>query len=371
MMDVVIDGYVFENAGQVGIWRFYFEILHRIARTVDITLWLRNLPAQPIPPGLAVICDEGRIGVSGYDFARRARRSWSRLKPVPRKFRRATLFQSTYFTKCPVAGPTQIVTVYDMIAERLFLGCGDWAKNDIERKRAAIKSAAVCICISHAAAQDLLRFYPDVADRVRVIYPGAEHLLDDLPIESGSKQDRHDAFEYALFVGHREQYKNFQIVLEAMLKPDWPSGLFLHVVGPPLSGNEEALIRFYGLTDRIYCLGRLSEEKLRREYQGAACFIFPSLLEGFGLPILEAQANGSPVVCSDIPVFREVAAGAAAFFDPHSAAQLAETVADTVNTETRRRLTDLGYENVKRFSWDRTARQTLDIYHELAQLRTN
>jgi glycosyltransferase involved in cell wall biosynthesis len=249
-----------------------------------------------------------------------------------------------------------------MIAERLFLTCGDWAKHDIQRKRAAIESASLCICVSQATADDLVRFYPSVLDRVRVIHHGAEHLNGG-PAGRGKEPPGMKSAS-VLFVGHRQQYKNFSLVLDAMRRPEWPSNLSLRIVGPELTDEESALIHAYGLTQRVSCLGQLPDEGLKLEYAAACCFIFPSQLEGFGLPLLEAQANGAPVVCSDIPVFREVAGEAALFFDPRLAESLAETVARVLEDTVSHELTEKGYENVMRFCWDRSAEQTLAVYRE-------
>ncbi len=142
----------------------------------------------------------------------------------------------------------------------------------------------------------------------------------------------------------------------------------MHVVGPALAGHEWRLIEAMGLRSRIVNRERLSDAQLAAEYAGARCFIFPSLLEGFGLPILEAQANRCPLVCSDIPVFREVAGEAAIFFDPRLGESLARVVAAASETEARHRLVEAGNENYRRFSWDRAAQQTLSVYEEAAAL---
>ena len=99
---------------------------------------------------------------------------------------------------------------------------------------------------------------------------------------------------------------------------------------------------------------------------GLQCFIFPSLIEGFGLPVLEAQACECPAVLSDIAAFREVAGGAAIYFDPRLEERLAEAVAATEEPDIRRHLVEAGLVNVRRFTWNRTAEQWLDVYSEAA-----
>jgi glycosyltransferase involved in cell wall biosynthesis len=236
-----------------------------------------------------------------------------------------------------------------------------WVSN-IRAKRAAIEDAGVCVALSAATAADLARFFPATAQRVRVIHLGHEHLTPAARIAS---INRH---RHALFVGHRDGYKNFVTDLEGMTHPAWPSGVSLRVVGAPLEKHERGLIGYYGLADQVVAVGRVTDEQLAAEYAAETCLVFPSRLEGFGLPVLEAQLNGCPVVCSDIPVFREVAGEAAVFFDPRLGERLAEAVATACGPGVHHRLREAGRENVRRFSWDRAADQTLAVYEEAAAI---
>jgi glycosyltransferase involved in cell wall biosynthesis len=357
---VWFDGLVFENPYQIGIWRVFYEVLSRIAGHADCTLWLRSEPVQPLPPGVRVIRDRGRWTVNRWDLVGRARRKWANRSPA-RPPRPPAVFHSTYFTPCPDPAVPAVVTVYDMIAERMYPINGAWAPRDCDVKREAILAARACIAISEAAAADLRLFHPQAADRVRVIPLGADHLTRAEPGPAGPP--------FALFVGARGSYKNFHTVLDALRHPAWPRDLRLHVVGAPLANHEQKLVEVLGLGDRVRPLGRLTDAQLAAAYAAARCFVFPSLLEGFGLPVLEAQVNGCPCVLSDLPVFREVAGDAARFFDPRLGERLAEAVAAADEPETRRRLIDAGRANVRRFSWDRTADQTLAVYEEVARMK--
>ena len=363
MIRVVLDGQAFETDKLNGIWRYFYEVLPRLAGRVDLALWLRNDARQAIPEGVTVLRDNGRTGAAKWNVMARSSRKWSVRFP-PAKVRSAQILHPTYYQASAAGGPARVTTVYDMISERMFPICGDWAVPDIARKRSAIQGSTCCICISQATADDLLMYYPNLAGRVRVIHLGADHLGDPGVIPPEPTR----VGRVALFVGHRDWYKNFWLVPEAMQSSDWPTDLVLHVIGPPPGDHELAKLQTYGLQERVRFLGRLSDSDLRRQYQAAQCIIFPSLMEGFGLPLLEAQINGCAVICSEIPAFREVAAEAAAFFDPRLAERLAVAVAGVSEPETRRRLVEAGYDNVRRFSWDRAADETLRVYEEVAKL---
>jgi glycosyltransferase involved in cell wall biosynthesis len=357
---VLVDGVVFENACQTGIWRVFYEVMRRLAERVDFTLWLRSSPAQPVPSGVNVLRDNGRWYGPWSCFPRRA---WAELS---RRFPRCggirpNVFHSTYFTPCPVSGASVVTTVYDMIAEQEILtdDGNAWDAN-VCNKRASIHSARVCVAISASTASDLCAHFPEAAPRVRIISLGTEHLRAAPVRTAGNGQ-------HALFVGNRGGYKNFSMVLSAMSCAAWPKHVVLRVVGEPLNDQEQHQVRQHGLMERIVQAGRVSDDQLAAEYATAACFVFPSRREGFGLPIVEAQINGCPVVCSDIPVFREVGGAATLRFDPGSGERLAAAVATTCEPGERLRLTEAGVQNARRFSWDRAAEQMLEVYRELAE----
>jgi glycosyltransferase involved in cell wall biosynthesis len=361
-MKICVDGAPFEASYQIGIWRATYETIARLASRADITLWLGSRSLQPIPHGVGVARDSSRVGFRRLDVITGARYLASQLCP-PRALARADVYHSTYFSSCGVSGPARVVSVYDMVPERFFAILSGWAEGGIARKRDAIQAATLIVCISHATAADLVSFYPEAAARVRVVPLGADHLRG--PVSSKLAEDR-DAF--VLFVGNRDQYKNFWVLPYAIKHNVWPRGLSLRVVGPPAAEHELNLLGALGLSERVQFLGRLSDDDLRRQYRSARAFIYPSLMEGFGLPILEAQINECPVVCSDIPAFREVAAESAVFSDPRLPERLAEAVARVCDPSERSRLVAAGRGNVPRFSWDKAASQTLAVYEEAAQI---
>ena len=365
---VLIDGIAYGNSTQRGIQRYFQETFSRLGRTEQVDLWLRQGVHGELPQHCRAL--EPR---TGYYPRRRdlwgcvqAARLWRRCR---RDFGKYDIFHSMFYTRPLVPGPAEVVTVYDMIPERLpglcyWTGCVE----DVEEKRKAIASAAVCLAISEATAAEVRAFYPEAAGKVRVIYPGADHLVrrGGTGVKVGESAGRLCADEYVLFVGDRQGYKNFDRVLEALLDPHWPPGVLLVLVGRAWALQEALLVKRLGLSTRVRHLGVVTDEQLRRAYREARCFVFPSLGEGFGFPLLEAQSMGCAVACSDIPVFRETAGDSAEYFDPHAAASLAGAVArlmdDGVRAEQRRRHAA----NVARFSWDRCASQTLEAYREVA-----
>jgi glycosyltransferase involved in cell wall biosynthesis len=168
---------------------------------------------------------------------------------------------------------------------------------------------------------------------------------------------------YALFVGAIQPRKDPLTALEALARID--SGLRLLITGPEKSGGDEvrAAIERLGLGGRVELTGHVSRDELAALYRDAACFVFPSRYEGFGLPVLEAMASGIPVVASNAGALPEVAGDAAILVEPGDPVALADGIERALAD--RERLVQLGLERARRFSWTETAKQTLAVYREL------
>ncbi len=176
--------------------------------------------------------------------------------------------------------------------------------------------------------------------------------------------------EFLLAVGTIEPRKNLLTLVRAfeeVLRARPASGLRLVVAGGRgwLSGPLFESIERSPAAGRIVLTGYVSDEQLRALYSTCAAFIYPSLYEGFGLPPLEAMSCGAPVVAGWTPAVAEVTAGAARLFDPRDHGQLARTLLELLDDDAARRaLSEAGLRRAAHFSWERTARATLDVYAE-------
>ncbi len=168
---------------------------------------------------------------------------------------------------------------------------------------------------------------------------------------------------YALFVGGIQPRKDPLTALEALALLD--RELQLLVVGSERRGGDafRETVRRLGLERRVELAGHVDREELATLYRGAACLVFPSRYEGFGLPLLEAMASGVPVVASNAGALPEVAGEAALLVEPGDPAALAAGVERALAE--RERLVAAGLEHVRRYSWAECARRTLDVYREL------
>jgi glycosyltransferase involved in cell wall biosynthesis len=225
------------------------------------------------------------------------------------------------------------------------------------------------------------RFVPRSARRAAQVLTGSERTRDDLVERYGLTSGRvvvtpygldpvygpagavPENGEYALFVGGLEPRKDPVAALEALRLVD--GDLRLVLVGPARRGEEavRSAVRRLGLERRVELRGHVEKEELAALYRGAACLVFPSRYEGFGLPVIEAMASGTPVVATSAGSIPEIAGDAAILVEPGDAKELAAGI-ERALTE-RERLRAAGLERARAFSWTETARRTLEVYREL------
>lgn len=354
-MKLLVDGIVFENDRQRGIQRYVREVVTRINQWADVGIMFRE-PPMTEPP-----VTRRRHWVRPY----KPTSAWNVPAAIARNLQwrslnRYDLFFSSFFSRSPNR-TREVVTIHDMIPELYPHLCGTWITDNIRVKDECMSAATRIIAISQATADDVVKVYPQHKSKIRVVLNGADHMrVGDQPAATNSVPSTQ-----LMYVGDRHQYKGFAMVLRAMREPAWPVAITLKVVGPPALPAEVALLAEMSLSDRVQMVGRLSDEELQAAYAQSIGMIFPSLCEGFGFPLLEAQSLGVPVACSDIAVFREVGgAEAAIFFDPTSAASIAAAVDRLRDTALRKTLTERGHANARRFTWDKCAAETFAVFNE-------
>jgi len=270
---------------------------------------------------------------------------------------RADIHHATYYATIPTGRQERrVITVHDMIHETLpqYFRAGD---DTTATKLTAVDRAHHIIAVSHSTKSALLRILRVPERKVSVVYHGSA-LTHHVPPRPRV------AAPYLLFVGERRGYKNFGALLRAYARsPRLRRDLLLVCFGgTPFTRDEQAAFASLGVADRIVRLTG-DDRRLAGYYRHAAAFVQPSLAEGFGLSILEAQHYGCPVVCSRVDALAEVAGGAAAYFDPADPddimARLETVLFDGVEAD---RLRTLGYQRERQFSWQRCAEETRAVY---------
>lgn len=258
------------------------------------------------------------------------------------------IFHSSYYRTLAHPYAVNITTVHDFVYSF-------YVKNPIKKfllcrqQYEAIRKADAVACISESTRNDLLRLLPDVnPEKVHVIYNGVDNRFHRLPDA--------ECKDYFLFVGNRSGYKNFATII----KPIAQCNFELKIVGPALTQEEVELMKRHNLK-YTFC-GRVSDEELNRLYNEAFCFIYPSLYEGFGLPVLEAQMAGCPVLAMDTSSLPEVIGDKDLLLSSITTEILQEKISLLRNPVTRKKIIRKGLENTSRFSWDKMAEEYLALY---------
>jgi glycosyltransferase involved in cell wall biosynthesis len=234
------------------------------------------------------------------------------------------------------------------------------------------RNATHVLADSEATRQDLVRYYHIPLAKIAVVYPGRDETLVPVvdPEALALVRAHYDLAEpYLLYVGTLHPRKNLVRLVQAfaLLLGSVPPGrvnIQLVVAGQKgwLYDEVFAQVRKLGLTGRVVLTGYVPDADLPALLSGALAFVFPSLYEGFGLPVLEAMACGTPVICSNVSSLPEVAGDAALLVDPLDTESLAEAMAKLVTDEgLRQELVERGLRQMQRFSWRRCARETLDV----------
>lgn len=256
-----------------------------------------------------------------------------------------------------------VITVHDMIYELYpeYFGPLDHTP---QNKRRVIAAAAHIIAISETTKQDLMRFLQVPEEKISVVYHG------HTPIRNENEPDLDLPENYVLFVGSRDDYKNFKLFAEAMalLMQQEETLQLVCAGGGVFSESERAQLQNLGILERTGQY-QASDEALYWMYKKARLFAYPSLYEGFGLPILEAFEADCPVVLSDTPSLVEVAADAALFFDPKDPQQMADAFLQVLTDQTlSARLVASGRTRLKDFTMEACVAKTIEVYKKCGNI---
>lgn len=275
-------------------------------------------------------------------------------------------YYDPYFLKYLQKKPC-VITVYDMIHE-IFpkdFPAGDpistWKKQVLEK-------ADGIITISESTKSDITRVFPIDPDRIHVIYLGNPFEERTGRAQYKSPSDSHLLTKpYILFIGNRSGYKNFEFFINAaaeILRKDDDLQVFC-AGGGPFTLRENEILKNLQIQGRVHQV--LPDDLLiKKLYTNARAFIFPSLYEGFGLPVLEAFSCGCPALLCNSSSLPEIGGDAALYFDPSDPVSFSNALERLLSDEPlRTRLISRGHERLKQFSWENTAKATKKVYEDL------
>lgn len=334
---LIYDGIVFSLQRTGGVSVLFSEIISRLPRSSYELVGYREAP-----PAL----------LSEASYTYRPPRPVERYRRA-RFGARAGIFHSTYYRLPADRGPTVVTTVYDFVYER-FASLPRRLVHGLQ-KRAAIAGADRIICISESTRRDLLEFVGHKYHDRTIVIPLAAAASFHRVAGTGRGPQ-------VLFVGPRAGYKNFGAVVDA-LEP--MRGLSLLCVGGGGFSVEERRLLDLKLPGRYGGAGYISNPELNVEYNRSLCLVYPSLYEGFGIPVLEAMRAGCPVVAVNASSIPEVAGDAAILLEVGSADEIRAAIESLLVGETHEAFSGRGIARAAGFSWDETCRRTVVVYEEI------
>lgn len=345
-MKIIIDGIIYSLQRYGGITVYFNELLARLSQSDD------NIELVTFGAELGIPIDSPRIQHKNVT---------ARLLERYRDFdfmgsgSKDNIFHSSYYRLPSAKSVPSVVTVHDFVYERSARGLRRWIHS--YHKFAAIRAAQAVICVSQSTLDDLHEFVGVRHNQsVYVIHNGVSDIFRPITCEAIYKP-------FVLYVGQRNGYKNFKSLLRCMsLLPE----LELRCVGGGLFTKDELLSMDDGVRQRIHNEGFVSDLKLNILYNQAACLVYPSSYEGFGIPVVEAMKAGCPVVSVDCKAVREVGGSALIVADSLEPEDMRNAILYATAPLLRQKHIANGLQIATQYSWDKTYTSTLNVYRGLA-----
>ena len=364
-MTIRYDYQIFCEQPYGGISRYYYELIYRLQQKPGIHIQLDILSADNIfleqlkgknfwnELQFKGKKDLNRLLSNAYDsFA-------ARMQPFD-------VFHPTYYSKTSLhrtAGKPIVITIHDMIDERYHQGQADY-ENIVALRAKHISKADKIIAVSENTRNDLIELCGVDPNKIETIYHGNSFNLN---IDRFT-QPKLIEQPYLLYTGKRFAYKNFDRFLQSLV-PIMKANPDLWLVcagGGAFKKAELNQLNKLQLNHRVIYQPIHNNEQLASLYNHAQCLVYPSLYEGFGLPIIEAFACGCPVITSMGSSTGEIAGDAAVLINPNNTEEMTQKMNELLYNESlQNQLVQLGHNRAHLFNWDKTANQTLKLYQAI------
>ena len=375
-MRIFLDGTIFSTGRSGGIIRTFQELLPRMTHidsSVRFTLYLRRKLRGGDLPTASGIDHLHERSIYPMRWLYGKYQAQENLLDQAYYQNSPDIFHATFYSRPPKIRTPYVVSVYDMIHEiftplQKYPAPKHW--QFLEQKRQSIQAADLILTNSHYTTHDLPK-YCSVDEKKIVTIP----LGVSLPFSPIQDENRKITFlanhglskPFFLYVGARRFNKNFMGLFRAYAGFKYAEDIDLVAIGDDNPITKEELIFMNSLSPKgtITHLKIVNEDELALAYNTASALIFPSLYEGFGLPVVEAMACGTPVLASNASSIPEVAGEAALYFNPNNPDEIRAAMEAIFYSDTATTLKQKGLERARLFNWDDTAKKTLQAYKQL------
>lgn len=373
-LSLVVDGFIFQHQRRGGVSRVFSEILPRICDLdprISIQVVVSGNVIHPLPKHKQI----RHTRVASLDDYLWPKRVWWPIEsfqrglaflPIGRNSRRK-IWHSTYFTQSPGWRGPKVVTVHDLIHEKFRRNYPGYRWGMIiNRMRRCVEEADLVICVSESTCSDLQEVYGTSPNKIRVIPNGHSGTFQgDVQRPRGLGFRRPFLLNVGGRFGHPAfAYKNTATLIESFKTWHRRNEFDLVFVSGHWSKEEHRLLAGAGMSEHVILVSA-NDSELAWLYQEASVYVHPSLCEGFGIPVLEAMANGCPVVASRIPSTTEIAGNIPFYFESEDVDELCSALDQAVGLGRDSDRTCDGKKVAESFTWCRTAKETFGAYQML------
>lgn len=363
-MKIQYDHQIFTMQQYGGISRYFYELIKRFEGTensCDVALLLSNNAYynQEVDPKVSPFFPNSNSRITGKIF----RTVNQQISSYVEKKGDFDVFHPTYYNDSfieKIKKKPFVVTFYDMIHEK-FSGQFEGLKLDakiFDSKRRLLEHSNRIIAISETTKRDIMDIYDVDSSKIDVVYLGnsLEHYTKE--------QQRLVEQDYVLFVGNRFGYKNFERFVSSIADLLIDNSLKLVCAGGvDFTPDEQSMFQSLHIENIVEFKKITNDAELSNYYAHALFFVFPSLYEGFGIPVLESFACNCPALLSNGGSLKEIGGDAAEYFDPMDSHSIHDAVFNLIKDQTlRQNLKEKGAIRLNEFSWDKTFLNTLDVY---------
>lgn len=361
-MKIVFDNIIFSIQKSGGISVVWYELLTRILRNKEFEtkfIEYRNNKQNIFRKGIPIKSDQIITKKNSTNIARY-------INPLIQKQSEPFIFHSSYYRTTPNRNAINITTVHDFTYEKHRHGLRKHVH--VFQKHRAIKNSDYIICVSENTKNDLLNIIPEIDSRkISVIYNGVSD--DYFPVSTRSDvQLKFQRNKYVIFVGGRDNYKRFDIAVEIASKLN----MNLAIVGGGILTKKETSLLNSRLDSKTYHhYDKLTNKELNILYNNALCLIYPSEYEGFGIPVIEAQKSGCPVVAFNGGSVKEISGNNPLLFDHYNINEIVRIIENNLyDFNIREHIVSEGIKNAENFSWEQTYTKTVNLYKMAFEMRT-